>query len=159
MRKMLPNPSGTPLSLAAGGSTQVQESYTFNIGGVQGGANGNFNLWNTDIEIIAFVEDRDNNQIMNAAMSTINYIGLDEANLVKANVYPNPANQVLHIELDEQEELSIEIVDLSGKTVLNGNYGLTYGAEVNTADLQAGMYILKMNVNGKFASQRIAITH
>lgn len=157
MRKMLPSPSGTPLSLSAGGSTTVNESYTFNIGNVQGGASGNFNLWNNNVEVIVFVEDRDNNRTMNASMAFLNYIGLDEQTVVKANVYPNPTRDILNIELETAQVLDVELVDLSGKSVFQASYGETFGETISTSNLNAGMYILKITADGNTATQRISV--
>lgn len=159
MRKMLPTPSGTPLTLTAGGSANFTESYNFTVGGVSGGSTGNFNLWNNDVEVVIFVEDRDNGKIMNANMAGMTWVGLDDENIVKANIYPNPANDVLNIELNEEQELSINIIDLSGKTVMSKDFGLSMGEVINTSDLNAGMYILQVTTDGKMAAQRIAVTH
>lgn len=159
MRKMLPSPNGTALNVTAGGSTTVNENYTFNIGGVTGGAAGNFNLWNDDIEVVFIVEDRDNNMVMNADIANLTYVGLEETDLVKASIFPNPANDVLNIQLDEEQELNVKIFDLSGKVVLAKEYGQSFGEQINTSNLQAGMYIVQVVVDGKMASQRIAITH
>lgn len=159
MRKMLPNPNGTALSLAAGASASFTESYNFTVGGVSGGSTGNFNLWNNDVEVVIFVEDRDNGQIMNANMAGMTWVGLEDENVVIANIYPNPANDVLNIELAEEQDLSISIIDLSGKTVMSKDFGLSMGEVINTSDLNAGMYILQVVTDGKMATQRIAVTH
>ncbi len=160
MRKMLPSPNGTSLSLAAGASANFTESYQFTVGNVQGGASsGNYNLWNNDVEAIVFVEDRDNQVIMNAAWAGMTWVGIDESELVKASIYPNPANDVLNIELDGEQELSVSIIDLTGKTVISSDFGLTTGETINTANLVPGMYIVQIIADGKMAAQRIAITH
>lgn len=160
MRKMLPNTNGTALSLTAGASASFSESYTFDVGNVSGGAtSGNYNLWNNDIEAIVFVEDRDNQVIMNAALAGVTWVGIDETEVVKAKVYPNPANDVLNIALEGEQELSVSIIDLTGKTVMTSDFGLTTGEEINTSDLVPGMYIVQIVADGKMAAQRIAITH
>ena len=159
MRKMLPTPSGTALTLAAGASANINESYTFTVGNVSGGASGNFNLWNNDVEVIIFVENRDNGMIMNANQAVMSWVGLEDQDVVTANIYPNPANDVLNIELSEEQELSVNIIDLSGKTVMAKDFGLSMGEVLNTSDLNAGMYILQVITDGKMATQRIAVTH
>ncbi len=160
MRKMLPDPNGTALNLTAGGSANFQETYQFTVGNVSGGAtSGNFNLWNDDVEAIVFVEDRDNQRIMNAAFAGMTWVGIDESNIVKASIYPNPANDVLNIDLDGEQNLSVNIIDLTGKTVISEDFGLTTGEVINTSDLVAGMYIVQVVTDGKMAAKRIAITH
>lgn len=160
MRKMLPNPNGTSLSLAEGEQANFTESYTFDIGNVSGGAtNGNFNLWNNDVEAIVFVENRDTKKIMNAAFAGMTWIGMDETKLVKASIYPNPANDVLNIDFDGEQDLSVKINDLTGKTVFSSDFGLSTGEQINTSDLLPGMYIVQIIADGKIAAKRITITH
>jgi hypothetical protein len=160
MRKMLPGINGTALNLAAGASGNYTESYNFTVGNVSGGAtSGNYNLWNNDVEVIVFVEDRDNNRIMNAALAATTYVGLEDEDLVKATIYPNPADNALNITLDGEQELSVSIIDLTGKTVMSQDFGLTTGETLNTSNLNAGMYIVQIVADGKMAAQRIAVTH
>lgn len=160
MRKLLPTPSGTALTTAVGATTNVSESYRFDIGGVQGGAtNGNFNLWNNNVEVVLIVEDRNNKEIMNANMAGLNYVGVDEENLVKASVYPNPADDQLTIDMAEEQDLQVEIVDLSGKVLLTQDYGNTSFEQISTSALPAGMYIVKMTADGVLATQRINVVH
>lgn len=158
MRKMLPDPNGTALSLTAGGSANFTESYQFTVGNVSGGAtSGNFNLWNNDVEAIVFVEDRDNNRVMNAAWAGMTWVGIDESDIVKASIYPNPADDVLNIELDGEQELSVSVIDLTGKTVMSNDFGLTTGETINTSNLVPGMYIVQVIADGKVAADRKSV--
>lgn len=160
MRKLLPNPSGTALTTSVGATTSVTESYTFDIGNVQGGStSGNFNLWNNNVEVVLIVEDRNNKKIMNANMASLNYVGIEESNLVQANVFPNPADDQLSIDLAEEQDLEVEIVDLSGKVIMSKDFGNTSFEQINTSALPAGMYIVKMTADGVLATQRINILH
>jgi hypothetical protein len=74
-------------------------------------------------------------------------------------VYPNPANENLHVQIPAGALQVITIEDLSGRIV----YSHTHVAGMNSisvADLPGGMYILRAtDVNGNSSSQKITISH
>lgn len=71
-----------------------------------------------------------------------------EENVITANVYPNPANDVLNIELNGEEVASVIVTTLDGKTVVTGNT-----ASVNVDGLASGMYLYHVTtVAGKLAT-------
>lgn len=76
---------------------------------------------------------------------------------ISANLFPNPANDVLNVQLKTEmqlENVSIEITDLSGRKVLSIEEAeLTNNSiSVNTSDLAVGSYIINVLDNGKYAS-------
>ncbi len=63
-------------------------------------------------------------------------------------VYPNPANDKLYIEFPIAcTSCRISIINTSGQTILHQNNKLQHGIDVS--QLQAGLYILKMEVGGR----------
>jgi hypothetical protein len=71
--------------------------------------------------------------------------GINE-NVINANVYPNPANDVLNIAINEEIE-SVSIVTLDGKVVATST-----SSTVNVADLTSGMYVYEITTaNGNVA--------
>lgn len=56
------------------------------------------------------------------------------------NIFPNPVNEELHVELNSDEAMNIEIVDMAGKVLLKQMF--SPGLSINTAHLMNGMYIL-----------------
>lgn len=71
--------------------------------------------------------------------------GINE-NVISAKVYPNPANDVLNISINEEIE-SVSIVTLDGKVVATST-----GSTVNVAELTSGMYIYEITTaNGNVA--------
>ena len=71
-------------------------------------------------------------------------IGLNEANKEIFQIYPNPATDILSIQ--KAENSNLEIIDLTGKTVLNiTNYN---GSDIPINQLMNGIYLVKLTKNG-----------
>lgn len=84
-------------------------------------------------------------------------LSISEELEVSTNLFPNPANDVLNVQLSTEmqlENVSIEITDLTGRKVLSieevelSNKSLS----VNTSDLAVGSYIINVLNNGKYVS-------
>jgi hypothetical protein len=80
----------------------------------------------------------------------------EEYSSASAVIYPNPAADYFTLEygVDEGENATVELIDLTGKTVKT--VALTPLADtyqINTADLQAGIYLIRINVNGEMQVQ------
>ncbi|NOX85792.1 MAG: PKD domain-containing protein [Chlorobi bacterium] len=79
----------------------------------------------------------------------------------KVQVYPNPANETLHISFhaDAAEDVVIRITTLAGKSVYSSNLKASEGENlfrVATADLMDGIYILNMS---NYRPIRLVINH
>lgn len=85
-------------------------------------------------------------------------VGVQEISTLQASLYPNPANQEVTIVTPEQGNLHYEVVNAVGE-VLQSNTLAIQGNRVklNTASLAAGMYFVKLNVDGKQSVQRLMI--
>ncbi len=68
--------------------------------------------------------------------------------------YPNPANNVLHVDNPDEETLSLSLYNLSGKMLV---YKLSADAKItlNIENLNAGSYILKIQSGKKIISYSI----
>lgn len=70
-------------------------------------------------------------------------------------IYPNPiSNGVLHIESNLNLERTISLFDVLGKRVLNTT---TSNNTINTANLNSGIYILKITENGKTSTTKLVV--
>lgn len=78
-------------------------------------------------------------------------LGISENNAISGRAFPNPTNDFLTISLNEKGNGTINVLDLTGKTVLNKTLALIQGqVTINMSDLQSGMYILNVTLeNGK----------
>ena len=77
-------------------------------------------------------------------------------------VYPNPAttNATVAINLNKESDVSLKIVDMSGKEVAARNYGLINGAStvgINTSNFQSGVYMVELTVNNQKMTKRLII--
>ena len=68
------------------------------------------------------------------------------------SVYPNPVVNELNINVSEQvENVTVSIYNVAGQLVINENF-TNNNISVNTANLTQGVYIAKININGKIST-------
>ena len=78
------------------------------------------------------------------------------------NVYPNPSSDYtnVRINLSERSDVSLQVVDMTGKSVMNNIYenqnGL-FNVIVETNTLNAGNYVLKINVGDVYTTRKISV--
>lgn len=71
-------------------------------------------------------------------------------------VYPNPASDVLNVELQEAEPVSYQLVDITGKVVQEGQFTATAN-QVSVNELPAGSYVLVVVDGDMRESVRVAV--
>jgi hypothetical protein len=70
--------------------------------------------------------------------------------------FPNPADQILSLQIPNQDFITVEILTVEGKQIknlqisLNGNYQ----TDIDIADLESGLYILKICTDDKMVCKR-----
>lgn len=64
------------------------------------------------------------------------------ANLKQLSVYPNPATTTVNVNGGDALVNNVTIVDLNGRTVKTAKFNGVANAEVNVADLSAGVYMM-----------------
>lgn len=78
---------------------------------------------------------------------------------MQISVYPNPANDVLQIQLPAGERQLVTIEDVAGRIVYS-QYHSAGTSSIAVADLAGGVYILRAtNAQGNTVSKKIAIGH
>lgn len=82
--------------------------------------------------------------------------------LNKLSIYPNPSSQqaTIAIDLSEQAQVELSVVDLTGKTLTERNYGSLVGTstiEINTNVMKAGVYLVNVKINGVNHTERLVI--
>jgi len=90
---------------------------------------------------------------LGVALVDANSIGLAEVNTVEGSAYPNPANDKVTVSIEGEGAATLNVTDVSGKTVMTSSINLTAGkSDVNISALEAGMYIFNVALeNGKVA--------
>lgn len=168
VKKMLPNASGTklPNALDADPLTETDSSYTFDL---LSWVPVNLRNPANDMVVIAFLQNAETKKVLQAATVAIN----DPANVItaiddpmdpeKISVYPNPADEALHVVLPvpTTTDIQVRLADQMGRlthqlVVPKGEQQVT----LQTGSNSAGVYILLMDLgNGKVARRKVIINH
>lgn len=69
------------------------------------------------------------------------YAGVEEQVLDEIKVYPNPATDILNIEIDQDEDIYFVVTDLQGKKVINGTL---QNNQIDISSLAKGSYQLQI---------------
>lgn len=81
------------------------------------------------------------------------FVGLTEAsNPVALSVYPNPATDLLSIRVGNATAISYNVLDLSGRSILNGN--LSQLSTIDISSLSAGSYLIQVTTEQGNAMQQ-----
>ncbi|MFK7783724.1 MAG: Omp28-related outer membrane protein [Crocinitomicaceae bacterium] len=77
-------------------------------------------------------------------------------------VYPNPASTyaIVEMELEATSDVQLRLIDMSGKEIASRSYGAVETSstiQLNTADLNAGVYLVELTVNGQRMTKRLVI--
>lgn len=66
---------------------------------------------------------------------------------ISFNIYPNPADDLLNIILDEpSREVTIQLIDILGKVVFEQKYYSSQESiQINTSQLIPGIYVVTIN--------------
>lgn len=83
-------------------------------------------------------------------------VSLDELMFANLKLYPNPATDVVNLEISEKGEKSIRLNTVDGKVVRSMSVSGTK-VEINTADLVPGLYLLSIEAEGKSATLKVVI--
>ena len=99
-----------------------------------------------------------NQQKWNVSVEDVDY------NSDNIAVYPNPANDLLNVELlfAESNAVNIELLDLTGKTVAFPSNCQAISPNqytLDVADLSKGVYILKVTNGKKVSTSKVTISH
>jgi hypothetical protein len=155
-RKIMTDPYGTtgslPLQIVAG----VKYKYTYSTTIPA--------EWNYDkLHFIGLLLDAETNEIINANNVISSWVSTGESIPVgKIKVYPNPANDKVTITSDKTSWInSIDMISLMGSTIRSFS-GFSKGnasISLNTSDIPAGIYFLK--ITGETGQQmvRLVISH
>ncbi|MFZ4542924.1 MAG: reprolysin-like metallopeptidase [Saprospiraceae bacterium] len=77
-------------------------------------------------------------------------------------VYPNPAGELINIQMNDPSiQLSkVQLFDINGREVVNKNWpGTEYNTQIETGQLPAGMYLIKISKAGVYTTKRVMIAH
>lgn len=80
----------------------------------------------------------------------------------EVNMYPNPATDktIISINLKKSSEVSIQVMDMNGKILRAANYSNLNGTstiEMNTENLNSGIYAVVVTIDGVISTQRLVV--
>jgi hypothetical protein len=97
-----------------------------------------------------FVETTPSGTYLNTALGTVDSAYSKNTTLATKNVsaisfsmYPNPAKDQLHISLLENENGTVTIIDITGKTVMQVNISTQHDV-INLSSLGRGIYFVNV---------------
>jgi len=72
-------------------------------------------------------------------------LAIEDNSFTNFNIYPNPTNNVIHINAIQFPVKNIKIYDLGGKLLKSKNYNSKINIKTNISNFSNGIYILKLN--------------
>jgi len=158
-RRMLPNQNGSLFPVTNyGSSAEFTFTQNFNVGGV---TDGNHNLWNRNISVVAWVQRISDKSIMNSFALFEGTTNINETSLFKnLSLFPNPTENEaqLNFNLTNQQPINIEVYDLTGKKVYAQNLGLSVGEINHTIKMQNqsnGLYLVRIIAGSETTTLRL----
>lgn len=82
-------------------------------------------------------------------------VNVPEIEKVNPTVYPNPATNNFTVNLGNDEKAFIQLFNIVGQQVMSET--ITGTAQVNVANLNSGVYMLKINQNGKSYTTKVIV--
>jgi endonuclease I len=78
----------------------------------------------------------------------------------KFNIYPNPASDFIHVQLNNNSNnlIAVEVSDLLGKIIIRSNYTSNNGVvDIATKSLPTGTFMVKLTSNGETYIQKFVV--
>jgi Secretion system C-terminal sorting domain len=63
-------------------------------------------------------------------------------------LYPNPSRDNIFLEFPRVQKMSYQVIDVSGKIVMQGEVSNTNATSIDSKDLKSGSYFIKSNLDG-----------
>nr|WP_321243233.1 T9SS type A sorting domain-containing protein [uncultured Psychroserpens sp.] len=86
-------------------------------------------------------------------------LSVDDSNFIAFDMFPNPAKDKVTIRLNANNfgNVTVNIIDLQGKLILEKQISEGNNLELDIADLQSGLYFVKLNANNKSIVKKLII--
>ncbi|WP_421896298.1 alpha-amylase family glycosyl hydrolase [Marinoscillum sp.] len=80
---------------------------------------------------------------------------LSASSFSQVQVFPNPASDIIRINTGTQNPVHYELVALNGAVIQSG----VFKKEISVAELNEGLYVLKLSIAGETQQQKLMVTH
>jgi len=87
-------------------------------------------------------------------------LGVEDHKLSGFSIYPNPASDQVNLNLEKSgEEVAVEVFDINGRKVIQTKFegASNFNESLNVSNLNSGVYFVKVNTDGKMATQKLII--
>lgn len=90
-------------------------------------------------------------------------VGVEEITVLDfAKVFPNPAVDMTNVQfnLNAAANVTVEVINVMGQVVFTNSLGEVNGlqnVEIATSDLEAGIYLININVDGDVITKRVSV--
>ncbi|MCX6283375.1 MAG: carboxypeptidase regulatory-like domain-containing protein [Bacteroidetes bacterium] len=89
------------------------------------------------------------------ATVTKSTLGINDASAIVANIYPNPAHDYLKVVADRTID-KLTLMNIMGQKVAEKSVDAS-SAQLNTSNIKAGVYFLRIECNGQVSTQKVVI--
>jgi len=87
---------------------------------------------------------------MSGTITVQNPLGLEDETFTSFNMYPNPSNSVLNVELPQHiTEGNVKVFSILGKEFLAKTFEATHSVELNVSNLAQGIYLVEVQSGGR----------
>lgn len=152
MMKMVSGGEGTDLNLTAGTAHNVSE--TIDMSGTKVEEM-------SDLAVAVFVQAPGTREIFQSAFKKeagSNAATKDTTTEKEMQIYPNPVKDIFKIKLnDVKGKVKVSISNLIGQNIIQQNFDNNKEIQINTTNLNNGVYLVKINNNGKIYTQKIVV--
>lgn len=105
-------------------------------------------FWFDDINYVSYLG-------MKVSCTDCAIVNVPELEKNNPTVYPNPATNNFTVDLGNDEKADIQLFNIVGQMVYSET--ITGTAQVNVANLHSGVYMLKVNQNGKTYTTKVVV--
>lgn len=176
MKKLLPSATGTHIGgKDAGELVSLDFSYTFagdyilppsGASPVNHAENHTIEEF-SDLGVVVWLQRSSTKEVYQAAYAIegeSSGINKDEYSN-NLSIYPNPSQNFARISMQSEQDLgnsTLQVVDNSGKVVLEENFGSVQGSlvyDIETGDLENGMYFVILQTNEGRLTKKLSVLH
>ncbi len=155
-RAILGGWSGESGSVPATVNAGEQHSHTFSYT-IPSGSNA------ANMHVVGMLIDQSTGEIINAGKADLTVGIEDPVADFSVEVFPNPTATIANVRLSlsKASKVSLEVIDLAGKTVASRNYGSLIGTQmfpINGNNLEAGIYFVNVIVGNKKTTKKVTFT-
>ncbi len=108
-----------------------------------------FKIWFTDYTVGS------GNYFFNTKQIKAGTLSANKVAALNTNVYPNPTNGILNISNEENESLSISLLNAQGAEVYTDSVNAKDVRSISTTDFAKGIYFLKLSTSTTTSTKRV----